>query len=105
MDAGLAYGLFELLLVLIIIVLPIVISYFIFYHISKKKSVSAIGSITGIIVTLILGYGAGLFWVVLRLTGASDFPLAPIVMSVSMIAGTVLIGFAVVKLLDKNILV
>ncbi len=103
MDAGLAYGLFELMLLLIIIVLPIFISYFIFYRISKKKSVSAIGSITGIIVTLILGYGAGLFWVVLRLTGTSDFPLAPIVMSVSMIAGTVLIGFAVVKLLDKNI--
>ncbi|MFZ3167248.1 MAG: hypothetical protein WA130_06505 [Candidatus Methanoperedens sp.] len=79
MDAGLAYGLFELLLVLVIIVLPIFISYFIFYH-----------------------YGAGFFWIVLRLTGASDFPLAPIVMSVSMIAGTVLIGFAVVKILDKN---
>ena len=59
--------------------------------------------ILGIIVTLILGYGAGLFWIILRLTGASDFPLAPIVMSVSMILGTVLIGFAVVKLLDKNI--
>ncbi|HEX7627518.1 MAG TPA: hypothetical protein VF354_01175 [Candidatus Methanoperedens sp.] len=47
------------------------LAYFIFYHISKKKGVSAIGSITG--------------------------------MSVSMIAGTVLIGFAVVKLFDKNI--
>lgn len=103
MDAGLAYGLFELMLFFIIIVLPILISYIIFYHISKKKSTSAIGSITGIIVTLILGYGAGLFWIVLGLTGASDFPLAPIVMSISMIAGTVLIGFAVVKLLDKNI--
>ena len=103
MDAGLAYGLFELLLALIIIVLPIVISYFIFYHISKKKTFSAIASITGIIVTLILGYGAGLFWAILGLTGASDFPLAPIVMSISMIAGTALIGFAVVKLLDKNI--
>ena len=103
MDAGLAYGLFELLLLLIIIVLPIFISYFIFYRISKKKSVRAIGSITGVIVTLILGYGAGLFWAILRLTGASDFPLAPIVMSVSMLAGTVLIGFAVVNLLDKNI--
>ena len=105
MDAGLAYGLYELMLLLIIIVLPIVSSYFIFYHISKKKSISAIGSITGIIITLILGYGAGLFWIVLRLTRASDFPLAPIVTSVSMIAGTVLIGLAVVKLLDKNIYV
>jgi len=105
MDAGLAYGLFELMLFLIVIVLPIVISYIIFYHISKKKSISAIGSIIGIIITLILGYGAGLFWSVLRLTGASDFPLAPILISVSMIVGTVLIGLAVVKLLDKNIYV
>jgi len=54
---------------------------------AKKKSVSAIGSIIGITVTLIMGYRAGLFWIVLRLTGASDFPLAPIVMSVSMIVG------------------
>lgn len=42
---------------------PIVISYFIFYHISRKRSVSAIGSIIGIIVTLIPGYRAGLFWI------------------------------------------
>jgi hypothetical protein len=101
MDGGLLYGLFELFLLLIIIVLPIIISFIIFYHISKNKRVSAIGSIIGIIGTLVIGYGAGLFWVVIRLTGASDFPLAPIMMSISMIIGTILIGLVVVKLFSN----
>lgn len=98
MDAGLLYGLFELLMLLIIIVLPIIISFIIFYRVSKNKRVSAIGSIIGIIGTLVIGYGVGVFWIIIRLTGASDFPLAPIMMSISMIIGTILIGFAFIKL-------
>ncbi len=98
MDGGLLYGLFELFMLLIIIVLPIIISYIIFYRVSKNKRVSAIGSIIGIIGTLVIGYGGGVFWIVIRLTGASDFPLAPMMMSISMIIGTILIGFAFIKL-------
>lgn len=103
MDGSLLYGLYELFLLLIIIVLPIIISFIIFYRISKNKRVSAISSIIGIIGTLVIGYGAGLFLVVIRLTGASDFPLAPIMMSISMIIGTILIGLAVVKLFNDSI--
>lgn len=103
MDGGLLYGLFELFLLFIIIVLPIIISFIIFYRISKNKRVSAIGSIICIIGTLVIGYGAELFLVVIRLTGASDFQLAPIMMSISMIIGTVLIGLVVVKLFSDSI--
>lgn len=105
MDGGLLYGLFELFLLLIIIVLPIIISFIISYRISKNKRVSVIGSIVGVIGTgiLVIGYGAGLFRVVIRLTGASDFPLYPIMMSISMIIGTVLIGLGVVKLLSDGL--
>ncbi|HEY9205533.1 MAG TPA: hypothetical protein VIO58_06385 [Candidatus Methanoperedens sp.] len=98
MDAGLIYGLFELFMLLIIIVLPIIISFIIFYHISKNKRVSIIGSIIGIIGTLVIGYGAGAIWIVIRLTGASHFPLAPIINSISMIIGTLLIGLVFIKL-------
>lgn len=102
MDARLLYGLAELFALLIIIVLPIIISFIIFYRISKNKRVSAIGSIIGIIGTLVIGYGARLFLVVIRLTGASDFPLAPIMTFISIIIGTVFIGFVVVKLFQRQ---
>ncbi len=100
MDAGLLYGLFELFMLLIIIVLPIIISFIIFYRVSKNKRVSIIGSITGIIGTLVIGYGAGVIWIVIRLTGASHFPLAPIINSISMIIGTIFIGLVFIELVS-----
>ena len=101
MDGRLQYGLAELFALLILIVLPIIISFILFYRISKNKRVSVIGSIIGIIGTLVIGYGEGLFLVVLRSTGALDFPLAPIITSVSINIGTILIGLVVVKLFSN----
>lgn len=104
MDAGLLYGLYELLMLLIIIVLPIIISFIIFYRVSKNRRVSAIGSIIGVIGTLIILYGAGVIWIVIGLTGASHFPLAPIINSISMIIGTILTGLAFMKLISHLII-
>ena len=69
----------------------------IFLKVGQPK-LTFMGSIIGIIGTLVIGYGVGVFWIIIRLTGASDFPLAPIMMSISMIIGTILIGFAFIKL-------
>ncbi len=89
---------------LMIIVLPIAISYIVFYRISKNKIVSAIGSIIGVIGTLVIGY-RGAFAIISKITGALYFPYAPITMSISMIIGTILIGLVFIKVIEmfKNI--
>jgi hypothetical protein len=104
-EASLLYGLFELLMFLIIIVLPIIISYIFFYRISKNKIVSAIASIIGVVGTLVIGY-RGAFEIISKLTGALYFPYAPIIMSISMITGTILIGLVFTKFVEifKNII-